>query len=438
MYAWSRFEHRGQSYTQHRFSRESVLIVLSTLFCGKHIDVPVATLPQERCLGIIGERCSVLVNSLLGIYTSPEELAKFTLLDVDLSNVPRNRQGLVYGGVQRRPEVFPFELSIPGGLWTQNIEPDWEDENPDKLVLHLRISGHSVGTVNPALADQLFCYAHGLPVLQRQLETTKSSEEDEIGQSTSATSTRDEVGDIEITVDIRNDPCRHYAVVAWYFEDADRSLHGMLIHDDTPVESSGTKFYACALQSFFPANSDPGKLMFEQGDILEVIQTSELLSATGHCLAKIKGTADIGLVPLDYLETSQYSMMASIKGSTASGLVPLSYWESGRKQRDSIDEQLAERVKIDQSMETGSTTPFEADPLEQQHHSDNSDVSEQVTRHDVSAGLDTKHKSVRDRLLRFAENAAIRVDSIGIFLKWWEPEIPPNAHRLRWRCVSMF
>ncbi|MCJ1388339.1 hypothetical protein MMC18_001185 [Xylographa bjoerkii] len=51
----------------------------------------------------------------------------------------------------------------PDADFTTHIEADW-DGNPDNMLLCFRYKGRRIGSVNPAMADLLFCYAYVHPV----------------------------------------------------------------------------------------------------------------------------------------------------------------------------------------------------------------------------------------------------------------------------------
>ena len=66
---------------------------------------------------------------------------------------------------------------------------------------------------------------------------------------------------------------------------------------------------ARALYSFEPGNNE--ELGFNEGDMLEVMEKNAELEEQGWCKAKIKGTGQIGLAPLEYIEIEQRPAVAA-------------------------------------------------------------------------------------------------------------------------------
>ena len=62
------------------------------------------------------------------------------------------------------------------------------------------------------------------------------------------------------------------------------------------------KVYARALYDFAPEEEGGEELVFHEGDELEIVKQSKDLEADGWCKAKVKGTAKVGLAPLEYIE----------------------------------------------------------------------------------------------------------------------------------------
>lgn len=80
---------------------------------------------------------ALLVNSLLGKCSSPSEIAKFTLVDVDVGGIPRDSEGIIRSGEpdllenqqlvsSPTPAVGPIEVteSRPDEDVSLHIEPD--------------------------------------------------------------------------------------------------------------------------------------------------------------------------------------------------------------------------------------------------------------------------------------------------------------------------
>ena len=126
------------------------------------------------CLGVVGKR-ALLVRSLLSPCKTIREVGRFALLDIDVSGIPTDLQGLIRPGIA---EVVNFEyydfsrLGItlldnvtesPTEDVTFHIEADW-DGDPDNMLMCVRYKGRRINTINPAVADVVFCASMVPPI----------------------------------------------------------------------------------------------------------------------------------------------------------------------------------------------------------------------------------------------------------------------------------
>ena len=155
--------------------REDVISILSTLTCassrlitrikhGSSTDHQRAFSRDSWCVGVIGKR-TLLIRSLLEPCRTRKDIGRFVLLDVDVSGIPRDKQGLVRPGVADALG-FGFDPSsegltpdsiteAPNEDVTVHIEADW-DGDPDNMLLCVRYKGRRTFTINTAAADATF------------------------------------------------------------------------------------------------------------------------------------------------------------------------------------------------------------------------------------------------------------------------------------------
>jgi hypothetical protein len=155
------------------FNRQELIPILSSLFLNHDVDIPVVqdSLTDSRktlCVGIIAKR-TLLTNSMLGKCSSPKLIASFTLLDVDVGGVPRNRDGIIRSG---NGDVFPGDIEVtsaptPDGAEIHiqersppedvslHIEADWEGD-PNTALLCVRYHGRRIVSICSAKADKAF------------------------------------------------------------------------------------------------------------------------------------------------------------------------------------------------------------------------------------------------------------------------------------------
>ncbi|KAK7424053.1 hypothetical protein QQX98_000663 [Neonectria punicea] len=173
--------------------REDVLSILSSLLLGRERDV--SSFSDSRfnndawCVGVVDKR-ALLANSLIKPCRTPKDVGKFVLLDVDVSGIPVNANGLVRPGV---PDKFQAEHSnltdvLSGGSSTSNtlgpeaedatfhIEADW-DGDPESVLMCVRYRGRRLQTINPATADVNFLDSLVRPVEHNQEPEGRPPEE---------------------------------------------------------------------------------------------------------------------------------------------------------------------------------------------------------------------------------------------------------------------
>ena len=160
------------------FKREDIISILSTLLLStRRIITRIQRTSSNRdswCLGVIGKR-ALLARSLLNCCSTRRETASFILLDIDVSGIPCDPEGLVRPGVgdDRSKYDYGFNrlvLQIPRNdslAPTEDvsfhIEADW-DGNPETMLLCVRYKGRRINTINPAVADAIFCQSVVAPV----------------------------------------------------------------------------------------------------------------------------------------------------------------------------------------------------------------------------------------------------------------------------------
>jgi hypothetical protein len=162
-------------------SRQTLLEVLAMLFLNYPVRIASTENREEIdrlgdwCLGIVAKK-TILVNSLVNNCYSPGDIGRFVLLDVDVSGIPRDHDGLIRPGLQgdyiqvekadvakALPTVSQLTEASPAEDASVHIEADW-DGNPDKMLLCARYRGRRFMTLSPALADPRFCRAYVEPV----------------------------------------------------------------------------------------------------------------------------------------------------------------------------------------------------------------------------------------------------------------------------------
>ena len=158
--------------------REDVISILSTLLFSTTRNITrirqKSSSRDNWCLGVIGKR-ALLARSLLNCCCTRREIASFVLLDIDVSGIPCDPQGLVRPGVgDDRVEYYHgfnrTALQIPrnGPLAPTedvsfHVEADW-DGDPETILICVRYKGRRINTINPAIADVIFCASVVAPV----------------------------------------------------------------------------------------------------------------------------------------------------------------------------------------------------------------------------------------------------------------------------------
>lgn len=159
------------------FNRQELLPILSALFLNHDVDIPdiqnsLSDQSKTLCVGIIAKR-TLLTNGMLGKCSSPKSVASFTLLDVDVGGVPRNRDGLIRSGQEDDfpGDIEPTGAPTPDGAGVNikevsptedvslHIEPDWEGD-PNTALLCARYHGRRIISFCSAKADKAFIRAY--------------------------------------------------------------------------------------------------------------------------------------------------------------------------------------------------------------------------------------------------------------------------------------
>jgi hypothetical protein len=222
-------------------STSKVLQLIGLLYANVDVRIPeissASTLEHQAiCVGIIGKR-AVICKSLLRNSCTPYEAAKYVILDCDVGAIPRNKDGLVWTGIN--PEFSwsagfrMLDISVQKGFelqgsdedCTRHIQIDWEGDF-GAVLLCIRYRGRRIATVSPALADRIFLekwqapssqktsrYAISHPVYEVTLEALANAGGllmPLVRHGDSATSV--------IVVQSRGNDCFRYAAAAWYAE----------------------------------------------------------------------------------------------------------------------------------------------------------------------------------------------------------------------------
>ena len=153
---------------QKGFSRQELIQILAQLLFSHKIDVQNPA-REQWCVGVVNKR-TLLAQSLLGICKTPRDIGRFVLLDVDVGGIPTVR-GLIMPG--HAPSFIHTSGNVdnpkqiqergPDVDFTSHVEADW-DGNAENILLSFRYKGRRVGSVNPCVADLLFCHAYVNPV----------------------------------------------------------------------------------------------------------------------------------------------------------------------------------------------------------------------------------------------------------------------------------
>lgn len=160
--------------------REDVICILSYLLASTPRLIPTLkgnTHNKDNwCVGVVGRR-SLLARSLLKPCNTIRDIGQFMLLDIDVSGIPTDINGLVRPGVADTLSEGHLDLDEPAiaisnafsGSPTEDvsfhIEADW-DGDPDEMLLCVRYKGRRITTLNPAAADFYFCLRMFRPALK--------------------------------------------------------------------------------------------------------------------------------------------------------------------------------------------------------------------------------------------------------------------------------
>ncbi|KAK0508209.1 hypothetical protein JMJ35_009293 [Cladonia borealis] len=160
---------RSEGGHREGIPRHKLLEPLCSLLFSSHISIP--NIGRGRsCIGVKGKR-TLLIRSLVDACHTPDEMGKFLLLDIDVSGIPADVDGLIRPGVLQHPQICSFQRATmqsfretgPSEDCTRHIEPDW-DVNPETALLCIRFKGRRVATLNVVRADGAFASAYIKPV----------------------------------------------------------------------------------------------------------------------------------------------------------------------------------------------------------------------------------------------------------------------------------
>jgi hypothetical protein len=153
-------------------ARQTIIEILSQLFLGHNMKIANIEYTNEHreswCLGVVQNR-TLAVHSLINPCTSPSDIGRFVLLDVDVSGIPRDVDGVIRPGVPSLCDVDflcddsssvnfiqpSLSETTPVEDISLHIEADW-DSNPDTTLLCIRYRGRRITTLSPASTDTLF------------------------------------------------------------------------------------------------------------------------------------------------------------------------------------------------------------------------------------------------------------------------------------------
>lgn len=217
-------EHLREGY----LPRERILTLLAmTLLGDGNIVIPATGNVESKCLGIIGVR-SLLCNSLIKACRTPEDIAGFTLLDVDTCGIPRDHKGLIRCGTLTdsvageslarvgargilKKDLVP---TGPKNDLTKHIEPDWNG-NPQTMLLTLRFEGRRIGCVNPSLTDVLFCQSYVAPIQNPALQIVKEAFECTMDDFRDGKIKTHSPNGKLVIIQAYGRPCMRYAAAGW-------------------------------------------------------------------------------------------------------------------------------------------------------------------------------------------------------------------------------
>lgn len=149
--------------------RQKLFELLSSLLFSSRIHI--SNMGRgHSCIGVKGKRV-LLVSSLVNACRTPDEIGQFVLLDIDVSSIPTDTNGLIRPGVPQHPRVCSFHRAQmvklketgPAEDCTRHMEPDW-DVNPETALLCIRFKGRRVATLNVVRADMAYARAYVKPV----------------------------------------------------------------------------------------------------------------------------------------------------------------------------------------------------------------------------------------------------------------------------------
>ncbi|OAL45383.1 hypothetical protein IQ07DRAFT_684306 [Pyrenochaeta sp. DS3sAY3a] len=149
--------------------RRTIIELLCSMLCSQRISIDNFGSSRD-CIGYVGKR-TLLCNSVLKHCITPEEVAQFVLLDIDVGILPSDTNGIIRSGVAQMPTLVALEAAQPGRIvesgptedCTRHIEADW-DVNPETALLCIRYKGRRLLSLNVGETDVIFCGAYIKPI----------------------------------------------------------------------------------------------------------------------------------------------------------------------------------------------------------------------------------------------------------------------------------
>lgn len=239
--------HRNDAMSAESYfiQRSDVLSIMANLFANVEIDIATGRLTspageRDLCIGFVGKRI-ILVSSLIKPCESVKDIGRFVLLDTDAGNIPRDSSGLVLTGIPHGlrswddhppPVIDDIQLRGIDEDFTRHIEPDW-DGNPERTLLCIRYKGRRIASLNPGLADIMFCESWmepaSAPVPQPFGPAHECTLDDFVHSSVLIDSGRGP--EMPVVVQSKGCPTMHYAAVAWYSTYCTVELVNGCLHD---------------------------------------------------------------------------------------------------------------------------------------------------------------------------------------------------------------
>ena len=212
--------------------REGVISILTNLLFSTNkiiTRIKHATYNKDNwCIGVTGKR-ALLVESLVSPCKSIKHIGSFILLDVDASGIPTDPQGLVRSGVSDKYMEYTLDTAQLGLHSSTrferdemddvsfHIEADWEGD-PDTILICARYRGRRIATLNPSVADLVYCSSVVRAVDDPVEQTSSNLIEWSINDCLNRNQLPLRVNNDIYIMRLSSRPRMQYAVLAWYHE----------------------------------------------------------------------------------------------------------------------------------------------------------------------------------------------------------------------------